>query len=119
MRAHDAATPTDQLPAFTTLTTPSGSFTNSLVLTNIVAGSDGIIDLDIEGLAKALGGNGYWVLDGIDVWSQSSPTNDPGAAPINEAPIITSNPPTTPATVGTGYAFTYSALAAAVPADFL
>ena len=58
VRAYDSAAGPGSTP-FTTVVTPSGGFSNSIVLTGITDPS-GLIDLDVKGLAKAMGGNGYW-----------------------------------------------------------
>ena len=78
--------------AFTTVTSPSAGFV-SVVLTGVVATSSGLIDVDIAPAPKAAGGNGYWVFDGVDVWDQSNPANDPGAAQQATSVIANSNAP--------------------------
>ena len=81
-RAHDSQA--TALPAFTTVTTTSGGF-NVLQLTEIVA-TTGVVNVDVQ---AAPGGNGYWVVNGLDVWDQSNPANDPGSAlPVSPPPTI-------------------------------
>src|SRR5262249_23605743 len=64
---------TQVLPAFTNVTTAPRNFT-TVVLTNILVGADGLLNLDIQGGA----GNGPWALEGLDVFQGGG---DPGAAP--------------------------------------
>ena len=96
MRAYDSTTPANALPSFLPVSTSSQGF-NSVVLSDVVVpltDSEGVINVDIEGLSKVLGGNGYWVLDGLNIWNTtSSPTaNDPGNALVASpaAPVASS-----------------------------
>jgi hypothetical protein len=83
-RAYDSRTGSP--PAFSTVSTLSGGF-NVLTLTGVTAGS-GVINVEVQ---AAPGGNGIWVLDGLDVWDQSSAANEPASA------LVVPPPPAVPA----------------------